>query len=129
VSEVSGLTLRVELFPSDLDRFVDFYVGVLRFELTVDRRNTTEPYVAVRRGAVRIGALETSSAVDVCARSAPVGAELVLEVDDLVAERDAVFAAGHPLAEDITERPWGLSDFRVFDPDGYYLRFTTRAAG
>jgi len=29
------------------------------------------------------------------------------------------------LAEDLVEREWGLSDFRVTDPDGYYLRFTS----
>jgi hypothetical protein len=52
--------------------------------------------------------------------------ELVLEVDDLVAEHDALVAAGWPIAHGITVRPWGLTDFRLFDPDGNYLRFTTR---
>jgi hypothetical protein len=28
------------------------------------------------------------------------------------------------LAEPLTDRPWGLRDFRVVDPDGYYLRVT-----
>jgi len=23
-------------------------------------------------------------------------------------------------------RPWGLRDFRIFDPSGYYLRITER---
>ena len=30
-------------------------------------------------------------------------------------------------SEDIVRRPWGLQDFRVIDPDGYYLRITHRA--
>ena len=29
------------------------------------------------------------------------------------------------LAEDLTARSWGLTDLRLFDPDGYYLRLTT----
>jgi uncharacterized glyoxalase superfamily protein PhnB len=51
--------------------------------------------------------------------------ELVLEVDDLEAEHQRVRAAW-PLEEDLQERPWGLRDFRVLDPSGYYLRITNR---
>jgi lactoylglutathione lyase len=121
-----GPRLRVEVFPEDLDRFVDFYVGVLRFELTADRRNDPEPYVAVQRGSVRIGALQAWEAVDKSRRALPAGAELVIEVDDLEAERDAVVAVGYPLDADITARSWGLADFRLFDPDGHYIRVTTK---
>jgi uncharacterized glyoxalase superfamily protein PhnB len=53
--------------------------------------------------------------------------ELVFEVDDVVAERDLVTAAGWPLAEKLQKRPWGLTDFRIRDPAGYYLRITDRA--
>jgi len=50
----------------------------------------------------------------------------VLEVEDLEADRARVAAAGWPVAEEITPRPWGLRDFRLLDPDGYYWRVTTR---
>jgi len=36
-----------------------------------------------------------------------------------------VVDSGWPLAEDLQQRPWGLIDFRLHDPDGYYLRITT----
>ena len=123
VSEHLGL--RVELFPTDLDRFVDFYVRVLRFELETDRRHEQPPYVSVSRGGVRIGALRAWQEVDPQVRSLPHGVELVIEVEDLVAERDAVLRAGATLSEDITQQYWGLEDFRLLDPDGYYIRFTT----
>jgi catechol 2,3-dioxygenase-like lactoylglutathione lyase family enzyme len=55
------------------------------------------------------------------------GVELVLEVDDLDAEHARVTAAGWPLAEDRAGRPWGLRDFRLLDPSGYYWRITSRA--
>lgn len=42
----------------------------------------------------------------------------------MLRERDRVVAAGWSLAEDLTRRPWGLVDFRLLDPDGYYLRVT-----
>ena len=32
------MTLRFEIFPDDLDATVDFYMRVLRFRLTADRR-------------------------------------------------------------------------------------------
>ncbi|MGD0561095.1 MAG: VOC family protein, partial [Streptosporangiaceae bacterium] len=60
------------------------------------------------------------------ARGLPTGTELVLETDDVTAERDRIVAAGWPLDEDLTERPWGLTDFRIYDPDGYYLRVTAK---
>lgn len=121
--------LRIELFPEDLDRFVEFYVGVLRFRLVRDERDQSPGYVAVDRGAIRIGALKAWQPTEPALRAVPQGVELVIEVDDLQAQREAILAAGYQLAEDIVERPWGLSDFRLFDPDGYYLRFTTRPAG
>jgi lactoylglutathione lyase len=122
-----GMTLRIELFPADVDAFVDFYVRVLRFEIEADRRHDPEgAYAAVRRGGTRIGALRAWSAVDPTVRSLPQGVEIVLEVDDLEAEERAVLDAAWPIAEGITTRPWGLRDFRLFDPDGYYVRITTR---
>jgi uncharacterized glyoxalase superfamily protein PhnB len=53
--------------------------------------------------------------------------ELVLEVDDVAGERALVAAAGWPLEQDLQDRAWGLTDFRVVDPAGYYLRITSRA--
>lgn len=56
------------------------------------------------------------------------GVELVLEVDDLDEEYALVTAARWPLTEDLAGRPWGLRDFRLVDPSGYYWRITSRAA-
>jgi catechol 2,3-dioxygenase-like lactoylglutathione lyase family enzyme len=118
-------SLRIELFPDDLDAFVDFYTRVLGFSLTADRRASSEPYAAVTLGTVRIGAVQAPSPVDVAARSFPTGVEIVLEVPDLHAAHARVLAAGWPLAEDLREQPWGLTDFRVLDPAGYYVRITS----
>jgi lactoylglutathione lyase len=118
-------TLRCEIFPADLDRTVDFYLNVLAFRLLEDRRGDEVPYISMQRGDVRIGAVTHSGPVSEDMRRPPVGVELVLEVSDLDAEQDRIAAAGWPLCEDITERPWGLRDFRLLDPDGYYWRITT----
>ena len=149
-------SLRIEIFAVDLNATVRFYVELLGFGLVTDRRADPRPYIAMQRDGVRIGAVlwrdavagpdrrsetdfssprspRSSAAVDVepamlarCRRP-PTGVEIVLEVDYLHAERDRIRAAGWPIDEDIVRRPWGLQDFRVLDPDGYYLRFTHAA--
>ena len=119
------MTLRCEIFPSDLDVTVDFYQRVLGFQLTDDRR--AEDYVALRRGEVQVGAVRSAPPGDRALRRPPTGLELVLEVDDVDAERDRVVAAGWPVDADLGDREWGLRDFRILDPDGYYLRITNRA--
>jgi len=121
-----GMTLRIEVFPDDLDAFVKFYTEVLGFTLTVDQRDTGYPYAAVEHGKVRIGAARAWEQVDGKARALPAGVEIVLEVDDVTAFRDRVQAASYPLEQDLQHRPWGLTDFRLHDPAGYYLRVTNK---
>jgi lactoylglutathione lyase len=121
------MTLRYEIFPADLDAVVDFYVRVLGFSLVQDRRDDPNAYVSLRRGAVQVGAAKRADPGERAARLPPVGVELVLEVDDVAGERDRVVTAGWPLDEDLQDRPWGLTDFRILDPAGYFLRVTSRA--
>jgi lactoylglutathione lyase len=121
------MTLRFEIFPQDLDVIVDFYVRVLGFSVTKDQRGEPDAYVALRRGAVHVGAARRAGQALRAERRPPNGVELVLEVDDIAAERNRVVAAGWPLEEDLRDRPWGLTDFRILDPAGYYLRITGRA--
>ncbi|HEY4992933.1 MAG TPA: VOC family protein [Nakamurella sp.] len=119
-------SLRLEIFPADLNATVRFYVDLLGFALAADRRADARPYLALERDDVRIGAVAVPGGTP-AARRPPTGVEIVLEVDYLHAERDRIRLAGWPIEEDIMRRPWGLQDFRVLDPDGYYLRFTSRA--
>jgi predicted enzyme related to lactoylglutathione lyase len=56
------------------------------------------------------------------------GVEIVLEVDDVDGCHERVADSGHPILEPLRDRPWGLRDFRISDPDGYYLRLTSRRA-
>ena len=121
-----GAALRCEIFPADLDMTVHFYVEVLGFNLVRDERSAESAYVALCRDDVRLGAAARQPVDDVRQRHPPLGVELVLEVDDLDAERTRVGAQGWPIAEEVTARPWGLRDFRVLDPDGYYWRLTSR---
>jgi predicted enzyme related to lactoylglutathione lyase len=88
------MTLRFEIFPDDLDTTVDFYMRVLRFRLTADRRDQPGEYVSLQRGSVRVGATRRAVRDVRAARLPPAGVELVLEVDDVVAERDRGHGGG-----------------------------------
>jgi lactoylglutathione lyase len=115
--------MRCEIFPSDLDATADFYVHVLGFVLARDEREAEQPYLALVRDDVQIGAAARPE-VDHALRRPPVGVELVIEVDDLTRCHDQVLAAGWEIHEEMTTRPWGVRDFRLLDPSGYYLRLT-----
>ena len=115
------------LTTNDAVRCIDFYTRVLGFTVVDDRRDSGTPYLSVRRDRIRIGAVPAGQPVDHAARAWPAGPEIVLEVDDVTAERDRVVAQHWPLADDLRDRPWGLTDFRVLDPDGYFLRLTSRS--
>lgn len=118
-----GATLRIEIFPADVDVSVAFYER-LGFEL-VGRKHDPDYASSVRRDAVSIGMLGAPRHPRE-QRAIPVGTEIIIAVDDVRAERDRVVDGGITLAEDLQARPWGLTDFRVHDPDGYYLRVTDR---
>lgn len=122
------MRLRMELFVGDMDRSVSFYRDALGFELT--RRE--EGYASIRRGDVVLG-IGPIAKLPVeggyftqprLAQDRGLGVEIVLEVEDVVAEHERVVATGWPIVERLQDRPWGLTDFRITDPDGYYLRVT-----
>jgi len=121
-------SLRIEIFPSDLQRSIDFYSNILGFAL-LKRKGK---YAYLGRDAIFMGAIEVLSSETIEERARyrqpNKGVEIVLEVDDLERERDSIVRKGWKLDADIHTQPWGLRDFRLVDPDGYYLRITTHSA-
>ena len=119
--------LRLELFVDDLPAARDFYTRVLGF---IAGAAHGDGYIPLQRGTARL-ALNARAALpaDHPIQAAPGerlgrGMELVLEVEDVAAAYAQVQAAGWPLAAPLARRPWGLDDFRVVDPAGYYVRVT-----
>jgi len=121
------MTARFEIFVRNLDATADFYGEVLNFDVVDDRRRAADPYVALQRDGVRVGAAERPGhVVDPVHRRPPIGVEVVLEADDLDSEIAHIRTSGWPLADEVKRQPWGLRDARLLDPDGYYLRLTER---
>ena len=51
------------------------------------------------------------------------GVEIVITIDDIESFYSQVKDTAN-VVEELQTKPWGLRDFRVADPFGYYLRFT-----
>lgn len=125
-----GMTLRLELFVADLEKSVDFYTKVLGFE-----RLKGEPdYVPLRSGSVLIS-LGPATGLPKKHHFNPeiqnsrrgLGIEIVLEVDDVRSHFEKATASHYgQVVSPLRKQPWGLTDFRITDPDGYYLRITSR---
>lgn len=123
------MKLRLELFVDEVDRSIAFYQNVLGFTLL----RKDPGYASIKRGNVTlgIGPINKLSEADGyftrerLSGELGLGVEIVLEVDDFDVMLDRVTRAGYPINEPPVLRPWGLTDFRLVDPDGYYLRITT----
>ena len=128
----SGLGLRLELFVEDMGESVSFYRRVLGFEVV---REEPGDYASLRSGDVMLGIGPVAKLPEtggyftrsIASQRRGLGVEIVMEVDDLSVAHRRVLASGHPVFEPPQQRPWGLRDFRIVDPDSYYLRITSRA--
>jgi lactoylglutathione lyase len=124
------MRLRIELFVEDLDASIRFYEGALGFRLV----RWEADYASLERGGAVLGlgsiaklAADGPGPGFTRARLAGVrgaGVEIVIEVEDVDSALQAVLRAGVRVVEPLRDRPWGLRDFRIADPDGYYLRIT-----
>jgi lactoylglutathione lyase len=125
------ITARLELFAHDVDALRDFFVRVLRFEVI----QTSPSYTEIASGDVRIGLAPVAGlpAGHPLRPGEPsdrigLGVEIVLETDDVDAFYRHVQATGYAVSLPLGARSWGLRDFRVVAPDGYYVRVTSRAS-
>lgn len=129
-AETTQPPLRVELFVRDVARSVAFYREVLGFAVL---REAPGGYVSMGREGAVLG-LNAASHLPAGhpVRPAPgdkvgLGVELVVEVGDVAASHAQALAGGWSGISALVDQPWGLTDFRVVDPDGYYVRVTGRA--
>ncbi len=125
----SNMTFRLELFVDDLVASTDFYGRVLGF---VIGEKQADGYTPLTNGDVSLSLNLRANLPDDHPIQAIVGErlgrgiELVLEVNDIEAMYKRVRSANWPLPGELQPQPWGLTDFRMLDPDGYYWRITTK---
>lgn len=125
---MKDMTLRFELFTTNPKKTVEFYTSILGFS----ELKSYSDYYPIQRGGVTIGICPINSLKEghyfrpeVVHNRKGLGLEIVLEVDDIEDEYNSVKKSGYHIAEELTQQEWGLTDFRLVDPDGYYLRITS----
>lgn len=121
------MRLRLELFVTSVPESMEFYTRVLGFEVVHYR---PDDYSVFRKGGIQIALQEFSR----LSNNHPLkprdgergglGMEIVLEVDDLDAAYARVLASQWPVADHLARRSWSSRDFRLLDPNGYYIRIT-----
>jgi predicted enzyme related to lactoylglutathione lyase len=121
--------LRFELFVSDLERASRFYERALGFVIDASHGPRSESYIQIANGSACIGLgtiaslPETHYFCPTAGRRSGVGVEIVLEVEDVKAYAERAQTVCD-LFEALQLRRWGRWDFRIVDPDGYYIRVT-----
>jgi len=127
---VTAILTRVEFFVTDLDATLVFYER-LGFALVT----RWEGWALIERGGSRLALQHDAYARDHEHYFTPhldqfprgVGVETCVDVAD-VDDLQALYATATELGvvvRELRERPWGATDFRIADPDGYFVRFTT----
>ncbi|MCP3765043.1 VOC family protein [Domibacillus sp. A3M-37] len=125
------MKLRLELFVENIEKSIEFYRDVLEFNVS---KEADKDYVPVEHGDVILGLggmknLPEQHPLKVNNHNQKngLGIEIVLEVEDINAFYSKIVSKGYPIETGLSKKPWGLEDFRLMDPDGYYLRITSIA--
>ncbi len=113
---------------NNLDRSVDFYTNTLGF--VVDERLTRPDGVVVgvmlKAGVCRL-ALSQDDWAKGRDRQKGIGVRVwCTTVQDIDALANRIKQAGHTLAEEPTDQPWGGRTLAVDDPDGFHLTIYRR---
>jgi lactoylglutathione lyase len=118
--------LRMELFTGELGKTVQFYQEIMGLKL--NRMNDTYADLAYDKVEIGIGLFESLPEThQLKANSAErlgLGVEIVIEVPDVEKKYKEVVEAGYPIEAHLSQQPWGSKDFRLLDPNGYYIRVT-----
>lgn len=123
------MELRLELFVNNIERSMEFYCGVLGFNVPKEIKSD---YISIRKGDVVLGLGEMEKLPDSHPlkisrddQQVGLGVEIVLKVEDVYEVYNHVLAKGYSIQSKLTKQSWGMVDFRIVDPDGYYLRITS----
>lgn len=117
--------MRIELFVDDPVASVAFYTGVLGF--SVVGRDAEAYYThsnSRAAGLDPVARLAAGGASAGSGRRAGVRGGDRAPVADVCARHAGALAAGAKVT-DLVDQAWGQTDFRLQDPDGFYLRVTS----
>lgn len=114
--------LFLELDCRDLASHIDFFKTVAGFDL--NRKDGNFVILRSERGEILLNGVGGKAGEKPVRYQGP-----RVEIGIVVSDLDAAFAAagkheGWRIEGAIARQPWGVRDFRVYSPEGYYLRIT-----
>jgi lactoylglutathione lyase len=123
------MTFKFELFVDNPKKTVRFYQKMFGFEVVKSQAR----YAEIKKGDVRIGIGSAGELMknhhfnpEIQNQRKGLGVEIVFEVNDIDKVYKCIQDKGYPTETKMKMREWGKKDFRVADPDGYYIRVTTK---
>ena len=121
-------SVRLELFSRDVPALRAFFESAFGF---VTERNAGG-YVEMTLGSVRLGLADVKDLPPGHplkpdgAERLGLGVEIVIETENVDGAYARAFASGSAIASGLAAQPWGLRDFLLLAPDGFYVRVTSR---
>ncbi len=120
--------LQINLAVKDLGVSEPYYTNILGF-----RELANDPgYILLKKNTLTLG-LKTDellwhpsfgeNEIEPLVRG--IGIELVLEIADIDDFYSSIQETETVINEPLKKQPWGATDFRIFDPDGYLWRITS----
>jgi hypothetical protein len=125
---IPSIRLFIEFFVKDFNSSYDFYTNIIRMKSLEHE----EDFARLLRGKTQIhllsieelpNALKSSANYSLAART-----EVCLEVaslEELKKEFEYIKSKKWPFESEIKYREWQKYDFRIKDPEGVYIRFST----
>ena len=115
-----------EIFAQDLGLSRAFYADAIGLGV----RRESPAFIVLEKGEARLHLVSRDHLPAAQRRRgcdgipAACAVELCFEVPDIELAYDRARQSGHPVTEALRDQPWGRTDFRMFDPDGVYVRVT-----
>ncbi|MGG2106855.1 VOC family protein [Lysinibacillus pakistanensis] len=121
------MEFRLELFVEDLQKSISFYEEIIG--LTFHNKTEVSAIIKMKNFAL----LLTSDNVlnenhyfkKGGLRPKGKGVEVVILLDNIEQTYQRVLDKHYPVESSLVLQSWGMKDFRIIDPDGYYLRLTS----
>lgn len=117
----------VEMYTQSTPEYISFFQRVAGFELKRHEGDFTE--LRSQFGVVLLNADRNLPpghpfSGKLHGQDQGIGVEIGVVLPDLTAAREAALSFPGWTVTEIINQDWGMADFRVITPDGYYIRLT-----
>ncbi|HCF1493361.1 TPA: VOC family protein [Pseudomonas aeruginosa] len=114
-----------EIYVHDMFKAKAFYTNVIGLEVVREQ----DDFIVLQRNGAKIHLCPREDMPEYLRskgmESLGAGVEFCFETTDIQAVYSRALSSGYPIFEQLTDQPWGKTDFRLIDPDGAYIRVSS----